>query len=186
MSQNEPAFHLGTRNHLLVTRSLLACGTIEPCPGRLSDLLRGFAKPSLPLRDAELVSLAGGATVKVDLLHVYLNSVILAHEYVALGGDEHQRALWDDMQRLHVQIVLGAIPGLTMRGHIATDALERDERFLAVMRPTVGGGPAEAHPLLDLVEDLPYLLVNRTAIDSVMVLGPSEAPPPEDSARSDS
>jgi hypothetical protein len=173
MSANEPAYHLGTRNHLFITESSLVCGTVEPCPGRLSDLLRSLLRPSLAVKDAEITFFGDGSTASCDLIHVYLNSVILSHEYVALGGDEHQRALWDNARPMDAQVNLGSVPGLTLRGRIATDALEREERFLAVMSPIVEGGPDQFGHVLELVDGLPYLLVNRSKIDCVMVLDDS-------------
>ena len=66
---------------------------------------------------------------------------------------------------------MSGLPGLHVRGHVSADAIERDERFLAVMDPLIRGDRPRAQVVAEHLGKLPYVLVNRERLDSVMVVG---------------
>ena len=64
MSVPEGSAHLATRNHLLVTDTITARGTVWPCRGRLADHLRDVARGMITVRDVEVTERSKEAEVE--------------------------------------------------------------------------------------------------------------------------
>lgn len=178
MSEAEPTkLHLGTRNHLMVTDGLVIHGTVSPCPGRLSDLLRGYKRGALSLSDVELTGFDAQEHTECVEVRVSLDSLILAHEYVALGGDEHQRVVRRGRQSTNVGLHFEGLPRFSLNGLVAPEVLEREDRFFSLVTPGTEGDVPLA--LAECLQDLPYVLVNRDRVSCVLMLdarpGPQQA-----------
>jgi len=160
------------RNHLLITSQHVVRGTVVPCPGRLSDVLRRSARRWLPVEDAEitpLVSVAQASPRTIPGLRLSRSSVLLAHEYVALGGDRHQRTRDQEVPSLAVTVVFEPLPGVTLHGRLREKKLEKEEQLLVLFEAEIAGMGEDARALAATVSGLPYLLVNLERAESVIV-----------------
>lgn len=168
MDDRPEGFYLGTRNHLLVTTTLTVRGQIVPCGGRLADHLRTWSHPVVSVQDAEVQPHDGGPDSEVHAeVRIPLDHVLFAHEYVAMGGDPHLRAMHEEGPQERVRLVFATTPALNLDGDVSTLAREWQTRFMVVQTPKTprGSGPGHAE-----VDRLPYVLVNRDRISAMIPL----------------
>ena len=168
MTPPDVTYHLGTRNHLLITPEVVCRGVVTPCAGRLADHLRSLGRRELVLRDVTY-AVAGGPKQTAREMQIATSELIAAHEYVALGGDPGQRTRPDPLLVVAVRCVILGMRGTTVAGTIERPALEWQRRFLAVQHPEVAGTTDESRAFADAVRGLPYVLLHRERIEALAI-----------------
>ena len=78
---------------LILTDSFLIKGNIENKYTRLSQVLDEHRRYFIKVRDASLVDLNSCERINTPLLHVNVDEILLAHEFLDQGGDPQQRDL---------------------------------------------------------------------------------------------
>ena len=78
---------------LLLTDSFLIKGNIENKYTRLSQVLDETRRYFVKVRDATLIDLNSCERIQTPLLHVNVDEILLAHEFLDSGGDQAAREL---------------------------------------------------------------------------------------------
>ena len=73
---------------LFLTDCFLVKGTVENKYTRLSRLLDGHRKSFLRVRDVTLIDLVSRERIQTPLLHMNLDEILMAHEFLDEAGDE--------------------------------------------------------------------------------------------------
>ncbi len=158
------------RNHLLATRSAIVRGFVTPLVGRLSDHLRTWNRPFITVENAEIQDLVDGETRTAAVTLVQLESLIWAHEFVALAGDDHLRRQYEPEDEAAVRLVLREPAGLSIEGITTASSLAHMSRFLALQRLRGTAAAPEAQKHADAMAGLSYILVKRGAPAIIQVL----------------
>ena len=91
---------------VLLTDAFLIKGNVENKYTRLSKLLDEHRKQFLRVRDVTLIDLNSKERIQTPLLHVNLQQVLIAHEFLDEAGDitraDLAREQCDDLQRVRV------------------------------------------------------------------------------------
>jgi hypothetical protein len=155
------------RNHLLATPRLLARGRVTPLSARLVDHLCGEPRAWFRVEDSEVTEVESGLTYQTPSLFLSTAHVVLAHEYVDLGGDQHLRHMFREKEAVRVRVLLDRLPGITLLGVMRNGPMAWDRRFVVIQEPRVEGDSARSGHLATAVNGLPYLLVNRDRIEAL-------------------
>lgn len=164
----ERPVHLGGLNHLFLLPGMAVRGTVFPCRQRLSDHLRTLQDTLLEVRDAEVCWLRDDAREECRQVHLRLDRLLLAHEYVDLGGDRFLRDRHVQQPTVPVTVGFTGEPDLRVTGQVRADALQRRDRFMALTDPHCVTEP-QAVAYAGWVHGLPYLLVNRDSLAVVLL-----------------
>jgi hypothetical protein len=157
---------------LFLTDSFLIKGQVERKYTRLSQLLDEYRKYFIKIRDATLVDLGTRERIHTPLLHMNVDEILLAHEFIDEAGDPHkaamaQLALADQVMHRVRAFYTGNL-NVEISGEIRPGAYEADDRstrrFFVMRKPDVRGLKVEDDTDLKLLKDLPYLILNKTRL----------------------
>ncbi|HMS18459.1 MAG TPA: hypothetical protein PKA37_16570 [Planctomycetota bacterium] len=154
-----------TRNHLLLTDRYAISGMISPIAGRLVDHLRTFSKPCLAIRDARVLTLTTGTIETSDEALLTTKSLVLSHEYVDCGSDQHLRTVHEHYDRVPVRLKLEGFAQSTLRGYIEASGLDWQTPFLVLKSPELELHGPEDEGHRDVLRGLSYVIVNRDRIN---------------------
>ena len=163
------------RNHLLATGSSFVRGLITPTMGRLGDHLRTWQKPFVTVTNAEVRNAFNNEIYEAEQVHVQIDSVVWAHEFVALSGDEHQRRLYRGEDEVPVRLLISTPAGLSIDGFQSLASLAQTSRFFVLTIAQAVGASEAAAAHAEVLSSLPYILVNRSA-PAVIVPGAPGSP----------
>jgi hypothetical protein len=154
-----------TRNHLLLTEDYAISGLISPMAGRLVDHLRNVRKPYLSLRDGRVLDLKSRSIESANDVLVTVNSILLAHEYIDAGSDQHLRGIHAQHKRIPVRLKLQGIPQATLQGTLEESGLDWQTPFVVLTKPELDldGESDSGHQ--DILRGLAYIIVNRDRIN---------------------
>jgi hypothetical protein len=151
---------------VFLTDHFLIKGTVENKYTRLSQLLDGHRKRFLKIKDATLVDLKSRDRIQTPLLHINLDEVLLAHEFLDNSNDASMAQIskngeWDHRVRA---FYTGAL-NLEVAGEIRPDSYEvtdhRRGRFFVMRNPVVRGLEWDDDDDLKLLSNLEYAIMNR-------------------------
>ena len=151
---------------VFLTDHFLIKGTVENKYTRLSQLLDGHRRRFLKIKDATLVDLKSRDRIQTPQLHVNLDEVLMAHEFLDTAGDStmaqlSQYADWNHRVRV---FYTGAL-NLEVAGSIRPGCYEitdhKSGRFFVIKSPVVRGVEWEEDEDLKLLESLDYAILNR-------------------------
>jgi hypothetical protein len=128
-------------SELFLTDSFLIKGEIERKYARLSQVLDEHRRYFLKIRNATLVDLNTCDRIATPILHVNLDEVLLAHEFLDSANDPNQAELYKHQRYNKVRVFF--------TGHLNLE---------------VGG---EVRPDLRLLGKLPYMIVNKTRLSYI-------------------
>ncbi len=158
---------------LLFTDKFLLKGHVKTGGQRLSGFLNNNRKRFLEMEEAALIRHAGGDRIQSALVMVRINDILFAYE-MEESGDEGLRNLGGrDKAELAVQIHLISdtplhLTGLVRRRALDSDAMRKHD-FMVLMNPSLKGFASQPAPEYALIQNTPYLIVNRDRI-SIIVL----------------
>jgi hypothetical protein len=156
---------------LLLTDCFLIKGNVENKYTRLSQLLDEHRKYFVRVRDATLIDLRSLERIKTPLLHVNLDEVLFAHEFLDEAGDEYARVLATDQELHKVRVFYTGNLNIELAGLVRPGAYEADDhitrRFFVLRKPTLRG--LDDHGDADLVAlaKLPYLILNKPRLSYI-------------------
>ena len=156
---------------LLLTDSFLIKGNIENKYTRLSQVMDEHRKYFLKVRDATLVDLNSCERIQTPLLHVNVDEILLAHEFLDSGGDQHMAELARD-QRLHrVRVFYTGSLNVEFAGEVRPGCYEADDRssrrFFVMRSPVIRGFNERGDPDLKLLTKLPYAILNKLRLSYI-------------------
>jgi len=155
---------------VILTDSFLMLGTIANKYRRLSQLLDRYQKLFTPMMDVTMYDHADGEQIHVSDVLVNIREVIFAHEFVDSGGDIFQKNLSVDGDKSEIRSFYNGRINLELRGNVRLGAYEMNKfnySFFIMENPTVKGLPSELEATNRVLQNLPYIIVNKSKISYV-------------------
>ena len=156
---------------LLLTDSFLIKGNIENKSTRLSQLLDEHRRYFLKVRDATLVDLNSCERIQTPLLHVNVDEILLAHEFLDSGGDQHLRELARDNHLHRVRVLYTGSLNVEFAGEVRPGCYEADDRatrrFFVMRNPVLRGFNERGDDDLKLLTKLPYAILNKLRLSYI-------------------
>lgn len=156
---------------LLLTDSFLIKGNIENKYTRLSQVLDEHRRYFVKVRDASLIDLNSCERINTPLLHVNVDEILLAHEFLDQGGDPQQRDLAKNQSLHRVRVFYTGSLNVELGGEVRPGSYEADDRssrrFFTMKNPVVRGFNDRGDPDLKLVTKLPYAILNKLRLSYV-------------------
>jgi len=156
---------------LLLTDSFLIKGNIENKYTRLSQVLDETRRYFLKVRDATLIDLNSCERINTPLLHVNVDEILLAHEFLDSGGDPAQRELARNQSLHRVRVFYTGSLNVELGGEVRPGSYEADDRtsrrFFIMRNPVVRGFQDKGDADLKLLNKLPYAILNKLRLSYV-------------------
>src|SRR5688572_13763817 len=156
---------------LLLTDCFLIKGNVEHKYTRLSQVLDEHRKYFVRVRDATLIDLKSRDRIRTPLLHVNLDEILLAHEYLDEAGDEYARMLAADQELHKVRVFYTGKLNIELAGLLRPGAYEADDhitrRFCVLRKPTLRGIEDHGDDELRSLAKLPYLILNKLRLSYI-------------------
>lgn len=156
---------------LLLTDSFLIKGNIENKYTRLSQVLDETRRYFLKVRDATLVDLNSCERINTPLLHVNVDEILLAHEFLDSGGDPTQRDLAKNQSLHRVRVFYTGTLNVELGGEVRPGSYEADDRtsrrFFTMRNPVLRGFQDKGDQDLKLLNKLPYAILNKLRLSYV-------------------
>jgi hypothetical protein len=156
---------------LLLTDSFLIKGNVEGKYTRLSQILDEQRKYFLKVHDATLVDLNSCERIQTPMLHVNVDEILLAHEFLDGGGDQHMRDLARDQKLNRVRVFYTGALNIEFAGEVRPGCYEADDRstrrFFTMRSPVVRGFNERNDPDLKLITKLPYAILNKLRLSYI-------------------
>jgi len=155
---------------LFLTESFLIKGNVENKYTRLSKMLDEHRKYFLKIRDCTLIDLVSRDRIHTPLLHMNVDEVLMAHEFLDEAGDG-VRSAWakdgeEDLQKVRV-FYTGAL-NLELAGDIRPSAYEINDkatrRFFVMRNPILRGFKDREDSELKQLGKLDYVILNKARV----------------------
>jgi Family of unknown function (DUF6812) len=156
---------------LFLTDSFLIKGNVENKYTRLSQILDEHRKYFVRVRDATLVDLNSRERISTPLLHVNLDEVLLAHEFIDGAGDQKRAELAAEARLHRVRVFYTGSLNVELAGEVRPGAYEADDRvtrrFFIMRKPKVRGFNTYGDQDLALLDNLPYAILNKVRLSYI-------------------
>ena len=157
---------------LFLTDSFLIKGNVENKYTRLSQILDEHRKFFLRVRDATLVDLNSRERITTPLLHVNVDEILLAHEFIDGAGDQKRAELAATDSHSHrVRVFYTGALNIELGGEVRPGAYEADDRvtrrFFIMRDPEIRGFETQGDTDLKLLESLPYAILNKARVSYI-------------------
>ncbi len=156
---------------LFLTDSFLIKGEIQNKYTRLSQLLDEHRRYFLKVRNATLVDLNTCDRINTPLLHVNLDEILLAHEFLDGASDLAQAELYRNQKLNRIRAFFTGHLNLEVGGEVRPGAYEADDRasrrFFVMQKPVVRGFDTHEDQDLKLINDLSYVIVNKLRLSYI-------------------
>lgn len=157
---------------LFLTDSFLIKGNVENKYTRLSQILDEHRKYFLRVRDATLIDLNSRERISTPLLHVNVDEILMAHEFIDGAGDMKRAELAEkDMQLHKVRVFYTGTLNIEMAGEVRPGAYEADDRvtrrFFIMRNPKLRGFESGGDADLKLLDGLSYAILNKERLSYI-------------------
>lgn len=156
---------------LFLTDAFLIKGNVEHKYTRLSKLLDEHRKTFLRVRDCTLIDLGSRDQIQTPLLHMNLDEVLVAHEYLDEAGDGVMAELAGDPDLDKVRVFYTGNLNVELAGYIRPGAYEVSDsgtrRFFVMREPELRGFNHRDDDELKKLVKLPYAIVNKARLSYV-------------------
>jgi len=156
---------------LFLTDSFLIKGQVENKYTRLSQLLDEYRKYFLRIRNATLVDLGTRDRIQTPLLHINVDEILMAHEFLDNAGDPFAAQLAQKDVSHRVRVFYTGNLNVEIAGNIRPGCYEADDRstrrFFVMTEPEVRGLKFKGDKDLNLLKDMPYAILNKTRLSYV-------------------
>lgn len=156
---------------VLLTDSFLIKGNIENKYTRLSQVLDETRRYFVKVRDATLIDLNSCERINTPLLHVNVDEILLAHEFLDSGGDQAARELAKHQQTHRVRVFYTGNLNVELGGEVRPSSYEADDRttrrFFTMRNPVLRGFNDRGDPDLKLLAKMPYAILNKLRLSYV-------------------
>ena len=160
---------------VFLTDVFLIKGRLPNKTKRLTNLLEDFARTFLPVHDATLVSLRTREVIRTATVMVNVDEVILAHELVAVAGDETMRRLAGSSEKKSkIRAFYNGATQFEIAGQIENGAYESQpmagRKYFIMQKPIVRGLDLQ-HQDLALLKSLDYAILKKDRMAYVYDFG---------------
>lgn len=156
---------------VLLTDSFLIKGEIERKYTRLSHMLDEYRRYFIKVRNATLVDLNTCDRIQTPLLHVNVDEILLAHEFLDSSSDAQQAELYRHQQYTKVRVFFTGHLNVEVGGEVRPGSYEVDDRatrrFFVMRNPVLRGFNHHADPDLKLLDKLTYVILNKTRLSYI-------------------
>lgn len=158
---------------LFLTDAFLIKGNVENKYTRLSKLLDEHRKVFIRMRDVTLIDLNSCDRINTPLLHMNVDEVLMAHEYLDEAGDTSRAELARDQEETlqKVRVFYTGSLNVEIAGQIQPQAYEVSDksarRFFVMREPRLRGFKDQSDPELQQLLDLPYAILNKTRLSYI-------------------
>ncbi len=156
---------------LLLTDSFLIKGEVETKYDRLSQMLDEHRKYFLKIRNATLVDLNTCDRITTPLLHVNMDEILLAHEFLDSAADVQAAELYKNVHFNKVRVFFTGHLNVEVGGEVRPGSYEVDDRatrrFFVMRNPQLRGFNARGDEDLRQITGLPYVIVNKTRLSYI-------------------
>ncbi len=157
---------------LLLTDAFLIKGQVDNKYTRLSQLLDEYRKYFIRVRDAVLVDLKSRNRIETPLLHVNVDEILMAHEFIESAGDPHAaRLATEESDRQRVRAFYTGNLNVEIAGYVRPGSYEADDhstrRFFIMHKPDVRGMKLDGDADLKLLDGLSYAILNKTRLSYI-------------------
>ena len=156
---------------LILTDSFLIKGNVESKYTRLSQVLDECRRYFIKVHDATLVDLNSCERIQTPLVHVNLDEILLAHEFLDSGGDQHLRDMAKDQKLNRIRVFYTGSLNVEFAGEVRPGCYEADDRstrrFFTMRSPVVRGFNERGDQDLKLITRLPYAILNKLRLSYI-------------------
>lgn len=156
---------------MFLTDSFLIKGEVERKYARLSHMLDEYRKYFLKVRNATLIDLNTCDRIQTPLLHINMDEVLLAHEFLDGAADQQQAELYRGQKYNRVRAFFTGHLNVEVGGEVRPGAYEVDDpatrRFFVMRNPTLRGFNHHGDEDLKLVSKLDYAILNKTRLSYI-------------------
>ena len=156
---------------LFLTDSFLIKGEIERKYTRLSHMLDEYRRYFIKVRNATLVDLNTCDRIQTPLLHVNVDEILLAHEFLDSTSDAQQAELYRNQRYSKVRVFFTGHLNVEIGGEVRPGSYEVDDRatrrFFVMRNPLLRGFDARGDGDLQLLSKLSYAIVNKTRLSYI-------------------
>ena len=156
---------------LFLTDSFLIKGEVERKYARLSQMLDEYRKYFLKIRNATLIDLNTADRIQTPLLHINMDEILLAHEFLDVAGDPNQAQLSKDQRMNKLRVFFTGHLNIEVGGEARPGSYECDDRatrrFFVMRNPAVRGFNTREDQDLALLLKLPYAIINKTRLSYI-------------------
>ena len=156
---------------LFLTDSFLIKGEVENKYARLSNLLDEHRKYFLKVKNATLVDLNTCDRITTPVLHVNLDEILLAHEFLDTASDPRQAELFKDQTCNKVRLFFTGHLNVEVGGEVRPGAYEVDDRatrrFFVMRNPQLRGLNSRDDQDLALLLKMSYVIINKTRLSYI-------------------
>jgi hypothetical protein len=154
--------------HFFLTPRFLVKGRVRTGESRLSTFLNSFTRPFLGVEDVTLLDVARPERTSVKTLELRVEDVVLAHEFLDLAGDQHQRALarmQEESREVHT-FYLREPTGCELFGRVRGDVLATALQggFCVVTDAEIRGLEEAVGAEFEKIRKLPYAILNTAYV----------------------
>lgn len=156
---------------LFLTDAFLIKGNVEHKYTRLSKLLDEHRKTFIRVRDCTLIDLGSRDRIQTPLLHMNVDEILVAHEYLDEAGDGARAEMASDADLDKVRVFYTGNLNVELAGLIrpgsyeVTDSATR--RFFVMRQPELRGFSHRDDEDLKRLMNLPYAIVNKARLSYV-------------------
>lgn len=156
---------------LFLTDAFLIKGNVEHKYTRLSKLLDEHRKTFIRVRDCTLIDLGSRDRIQTPLLHMNVDEILVAHEYLDEAGDGTMADLAGDADLDKVRVFYTGNLNVELAGYIRPGAYEVTDsatrRFFVMREPELRGFQHKDDDDLKRVVNLSYAIVNKSRLSYV-------------------
>ncbi|MBI5435029.1 MAG: hypothetical protein HZA52_19500 [Planctomycetes bacterium] len=156
---------------IILTDSFLIKGEIEQKYARLSQVLDEYRRYFLRIRNATLIDLNTCDRIQTPLLHVNMDEILLAHEFLDTAGDPNKADLYKGVKFHQVRVFFTGHLNVEVGGEVRPGSYEVDDRatrrFFVIKSPQMRGFNPKEDNDLKLLTKLPYAVVNKTRLSYI-------------------
>ena len=153
---------------LVFTDRYLIKGHAHTGAQRLSSFLNSTPKHFLEMEEATLVKHDGSEHIQTDWLMVRTEDILFAYEMEETGDAVLRNLAVKDKPEIPVVLHLRCDPPMQLSGLVRKRAMNSDRLlnhdFIVMVKPTIQGFTANSAPEYALLDNVPYLIVNRDRI----------------------
>jgi len=156
---------------LFLTDTFLIKGCVENKYTRLSKMLDEHRKYFLRIRDVTLTDLNSCEEIHTPLLHMNVEEILMAHEFVDESGDNPRADLAKTQFVQRVRVFYTGPLNIELAGEIRPNAYEVSDkatrRFFVMRNPKLRGFDDKKNASLQQLLDLPYAILNKERLSYI-------------------
>ncbi len=156
---------------LFLTDAFLIKGNVENKYTRLSKILDEHRKTFLRIRDCTLVDLKSRDQIHTPLLHINLDEVLVAHEFLDEAGDGAMAEISREADLDKVRVFYTGHLNIELSGFIRPGSYDVSDtstrRFFVMREPELRGFNDQGDDELRKLTDLSYMIVNKQRLSYV-------------------